>query len=139
MTSDLLPLGKADMGLFLSNLDCVVLANVPAEELSEEQQEMIRANTYDQGCGLVMIGGRESFGAGGYQNTPVEKALPVDCDIKSIKVAGKGGLVLVMHASEADNGNALQKHIARTAIQKRATQEQVRTCSHVQQPNWFKA
>lgn len=118
MTSDVLPLGKADLGVFLSNFDCVVLANVPAEEISEEQQEMLRSNTYDQGCGLVMIGGRESFGAGGYQNTPVEKALPVDCDIKSIKVAGKGGLVLVMHASEAGNGNALQKQIAKLAISK---------------------
>jgi uncharacterized membrane protein len=118
ITSDQLPIGKTDLGVFLSNFDCVVLANVPAEELSDEQQEMIRANTNDQGCGLVMIGGRESFGAGGYQNTPIEKALPVDCDIKSIKVAGKGGLVLIMHASEADNGNALQKQIAKLAISK---------------------
>ena len=106
------------MGVFLSNFDCVVIANVPAEELGDDQQEMIRSNTFDQGCGLVMIGGRESFGAGGYQNTAVEKALPVDCDIKSVKVAGKGGLVLVMHASEADNGNALQKQVAKLAITK---------------------
>ncbi|HEX4588989.1 MAG TPA: VWA domain-containing protein, partial [Gemmataceae bacterium] len=118
ITSDQLPLGKTDLGVFLSNFDCVVLANVPAEEIGDEQQEMIRSNTYDQGCGLVMIGGRESYGAGGYQGTPIEKALPVDCDIKSIKVAGKGGLVLVMHASEADNGNALQKQIAKLAISK---------------------
>ncbi len=118
ITSDQLPIAKTDMGVFLSNFDCVVIANVPAEELGDEQQEMIRSNTYDQGCGLVVIGGRESFGAGGYQGTPVEKALPVDCDIKSIKVAGKGGLVLVMHASEADNGNALQKQIAKLAISK---------------------
>ncbi len=120
-----LPLGKADLGVFLSNFDCVVLANVPAEELSEDQQEMIRSNTYDQGCGLVMIGGRDAYGAGGYQGTPVEKALPVDCDIKSIKVAGKGGLVLIMHASEMDSGNALQKQIAKLAIQKLAPVDMV--------------
>jgi uncharacterized membrane protein len=118
VTSAELPISAADLGVFLSNFDCVVLANVPSDELSDEQQEMIRSNTYDQGCGLVMIGGHESFGAGGYQGTPVEKALPVDCDIKSIKVAGKGGLVLIMHASEADTGNALQKQVAKLAIQK---------------------
>jgi uncharacterized membrane protein len=118
VTSDLLPIGKTDLGVFLSNFDCVVLGNVPAEDISDEQQEMIRANTFDQGCGFVVIGGRESYGAGGYQNTPVEKALPVDCDIKSIKVAGKGGLVLVMHASEMDSGNALQKQIAKLSISK---------------------
>lgn len=117
-TSDLLPIGRSDLAVFLSNFDCVVIANVPAEELTDEQQEVIRANTYDQGCGLVMIGGKESYGAGGYQNTAIEKALPVDCDIKSLKVAGKGGLVLIMHASEMDNGNALQKQIAKLAISK---------------------
>jgi uncharacterized membrane protein len=125
VTSADLPLGKADLGVFLSNFDCVVLANVPADEVSEEQQEMIRSNTYDQGCGLVTIGGRESYGAGGYQGTPVEKALPVDCDIKSIKVTGKGGLVLVMHASEMDMGNALQKQIAKLAISKLAPADMV--------------
>ena len=31
----------------------------------------------------------------------------MDCDIKSLKVAGKGGLVLIMHASEMADGNAL--------------------------------
>ena len=62
----------------------------PADQVSEEQQEVIRSNTHDQGCGLVMIGGPESFGAGGWQNTPVEKALPVDCEIKSLQGARQG-------------------------------------------------
>jgi uncharacterized membrane protein len=136
ITAAELPRSKADLGVFLSNYDCVVLANVPAEEISEDQQEMIRSNTYDQGCGLVMIGGRDSFGAGGYQGTPVEKALPVDCDIKSIKVAGKGGLVLVMHASEADNGNALQKQIAKLAIQKLAPVDMVGMVYHDFTTKW---
>ena len=30
---------KADLGVFLSNFDCVILANVPAEELTDDQQE----------------------------------------------------------------------------------------------------
>jgi uncharacterized membrane protein len=113
-----LPEGKADLGVFLSNYDCVILANVPAEMLTEEQQEMIRSNTGEQGCGLIMIGGPEGFGAGGWQSTPVEKALPVDCDIKSLKIQGKGGLVLIMHASEMENGNRWQKEIAKLAIKK---------------------
>lgn len=113
-----LPSNPANLGLFLSTYDCVVLANVPANDLTDEQMELIRSNTYDQGCGLVMIGGPDSFGAGGFQSTPVEKALPVDCDIQSVKVAGKGGLVLIMHATEAADGNALQKQLAKLAVQK---------------------
>src|SRR5262249_15414683 len=87
--------------------------------------EMVRSNTHDQGCGLVMIGGRDSFGAGGWQGTPVEKALPVDCDIKSFKVQGKGGLVLIMHASEMSDGNRWQKEIAKLAIKKLSPADEV--------------
>jgi uncharacterized membrane protein len=113
-----LPETRADLGVFLSEYDCVILANLPAEMLNEEQQEMIRSNTRDQGCGLVMIGGPDSFGAGGWQGTPVEQALPVDCDIKSFKVQAKGGLVLIMHACELQDGNMWEKIIAKLAIKK---------------------
>ncbi len=106
------------LAVFLSNFDCVVLANVPAERVSEEHQEVLRSNTHDQGCGLVMIGGPDAFGAGGWQKTPVEKALPVDCDIQSLKVQGKAGLVLIMHASEMADGNRWQKKIAKLAVER---------------------
>ncbi len=101
--------GRDKLAVFLSNFDCVILANVAADQVGEEQQEVIRDNTHEQGCGLVMIGGPDGFGAGGWQNTPVEKALPVDSEIKSFKVLGKGGLVLIMHASEMADGNLWQK------------------------------
>ncbi|MBY0523325.1 MAG: VWA domain-containing protein [Gemmataceae bacterium] len=113
-----LPQDKADLGFFLSNYDCVILANTPCEALSDEQQEMLRSNTFDQGCGFIMVGGPESFGAGGWQSTPVEKALPVDCDIKAMKVQGKGGLVLIFHATEMGDGNKWQKEIGKLAINK---------------------
>jgi hypothetical protein len=104
------------LAVFLSNFDCVVLANVPAELIPADQQEVIRSNTHDQGCGLVMIGGPDSFGAGGWQNLPVEQALPVDAEIKSLKVQSKGGLVLIMHACEMADGNVWERKIARLAV-----------------------
>jgi uncharacterized membrane protein len=126
-----LPPEKDKLAVLLSNYDCVILANVPASEvaegnigdnvgasISEAQQEVIRSNTHDQGCGLIMIGGPNGFGAGGWRGTAVEKALPVDCDIKSVEVGGKGGLVLIMHASEIAEGNRWQKIIAKLAVQK---------------------
>jgi len=113
-----LPGDKADLGVFLSNYDCVILANVPADLFTNDQMETIRTQVHDQGCGLVMVGGPDSFGPGGYQQTPVEAALPVDCEIKAKKASGKGGLVLVMHASEMAQGNMWQKRIARLAIER---------------------
>jgi uncharacterized membrane protein len=109
---------RDQLAVFLSNFDSIVLANVAADQVSEEQQEVIRANTHDQGCGLVMIGGPESYGAGGWQKTPIEKALPVDSEIKSLQVLGKGGLVLIMHASEMADGNMWQKKIAKLAVER---------------------
>ncbi len=55
----------------------------------------------------------------------MEKALPVDCDIKSLKVQGKGGLVLIMHASEMADGNRWQKEIAKLAIKKLSPADEV--------------
>src|SRR5262249_29187675 len=116
---------RDQLAVFLSNFDCVILANVSADQVTEEQQEAIRTNTRDQGCGLVMVGGPDSFGAGGWQNTAVEKALPVDSDIKSLKVQGKGGLVLIMHASEMADGNFWQKKIAKLAIERLGPADEV--------------
>jgi hypothetical protein len=113
------------LAVFLSNFDGVVLANVAADQIGEEQQEVLRSNTHEQGCGLVMIGGPAGFGAGGWQNTPVEKALPVDAEIKSLQVLGKGGLVLIMHASEMADGNLWQKKIAKLAVERLGPADEV--------------
>jgi hypothetical protein len=42
----------------------------------------------------------------------------VDCEVKAKKAAGKGGLVLIMHASEMADGNQWQKVIAKLAVQR---------------------
>jgi uncharacterized membrane protein len=60
--------------------DGLVLSNVSALALSKEQMEEIRAFVRDDGGGLVMLGGDESFGLGGYYRTPVEEALPVSME-----------------------------------------------------------
>ena len=49
-------------------------------------------------------------------NTPIEKALPVDMQIKAMKVQGKGALVQIMHATEIPEGNYWMKVIAQEAI-----------------------
>src|SRR5262249_46149070 len=127
LTIEDLPKDKDRLVVLLSNFDCVILANVPADSpdndkpenaLSEEQQEVIRSNTHEQGCGLIVIGGPDSYGAGGGQNTAIEKALPVESEIQAMKMQGKGGLVLIMHASEMADGNVWQKKIAKLAIEK---------------------
>lgn len=112
----------------LQGFDCVVLANVPrasgggdatikeATNFSDDQISMLVRNTEQFGCGLVMIGGQNSFGAGGWTNTELEKAMPVDFQIKNAKVKAVGALVMMMHASEMAQGNHWQKVIGAEAL-----------------------
>ncbi|MBC8873808.1 MAG: VWA domain-containing protein [Planctomycetes bacterium] len=105
--------------------DSVVLANVPRSSgmdvdsvtsFSDQQIKMLVRNTEQFGCGLVMLGGPNSFGAGGWANTELEKALPVDFQIKNSRIRAVGALAMIMHASEMARGNHWQKVISREAI-----------------------
>ncbi|WP_254513045.1 VWA domain-containing protein [Anatilimnocola floriformis] len=108
----------------LQGYDCIVLANVArssggneeAAAFTDEQIAMLVRNTEQFGCGLVMIGGQNSFGAGGWVNTELEKAMPVDFQIKNNKVKAVGALVLLMHACEIPDGNNIQKKVAEASV-----------------------
>lgn len=110
----------------LQPYDTVILANVPKSSgdegdetgagFSDEQIKILVRNTEVMGCGLVMLGGPSSFGAGGWANTELEKAMPLDFTIKSAKVVPKGALAMLMHASELAQGNYWQKVIAQEAL-----------------------
>jgi len=59
----------------------IILNDIAARELSYDTMEDIEKYVRDTAGGLVMIGSPNSFGAGGYLKTPIEKALPVFMDI----------------------------------------------------------
>lgn len=100
----------------LVGYDCIILDNVPAEALGGTRMERIRSLVNDQGVGLVMIGGENSFGAGNYLRTPIEEALPVDMDLKHKKVYPNGALAIILHTCEFADGNAWGKRITNKAI-----------------------
>lgn len=62
----------------LSLFDLLILDNVPAFQLSHAKMETIEKYVRDLGGGLLVIGGSQSYGAGGYYRTPLERVLPVD-------------------------------------------------------------
>jgi len=66
----------------LQKYDGVVLSNVSSLKLTRPQMAQIRDYVRDHGGGLMMIGGEESFGLGGYYRTPIEEALPVTMEVK---------------------------------------------------------
>ena len=62
----------------LSSFDLLVLNNVSAFALSHAKMESIEKYVRDLGGGLWVVGGPQSYGAGGYFRTPLERILPVD-------------------------------------------------------------
>ena len=66
----------------LQKYDGFVLSNVSSLKLTEPQMGHIRDYVRDHGGGLIMLGGEESFGLGGYYRTPIEEALPVTMEVK---------------------------------------------------------
>lgn len=103
--------------------DCIVLANIARGFLGEQQMAVIESCVKDQGAGLVMIGGDQSFGGGDYLNTPIERALPVSMELKNQKIMPSGALVIVLHTCEFGDGNAWGKKIAKAAINVLAAQD----------------
>jgi hypothetical protein len=53
-----------------------VLSDLQAEYLTPNQQKLL-ADAVKAGAGFMMLGGRSSFGAGGWAGTPIESILPV--------------------------------------------------------------
>lgn len=93
----------------LQAFDAVILGDVPRDQFTDEQIAMLARNTQQMGCGLVMLGGPNSFGAGGWNATEVEEAMPVDFQIKAAKVVPRGALALVIDRSGSMDGEKLEK------------------------------
>lgn len=96
--------------------DCVIFVNVPAETFDPVQFRSLKSAVYNQGTGFLMVGGKNSFGPGGYNKTDIEEILPVSMDITNKKVLPKGALAIILHTCEFPDGNTWAKRIAKAAI-----------------------
>ena len=56
--------------------DVIILGDLDSSFLAKPQQSAIE-QAVSEGAGLLMIGGQNNFGPGGYKDSPIEKALPV--------------------------------------------------------------
>lgn len=107
----------------LQRYDSIILSNVAADRMSTAQMQMIERAVHDLGLGLIMIGGENAFGAGGYIDTPIELALPVSMDIKQKKMLPNGALVIVLHTCEMPNGNTWAREISLASLNVLASQD----------------
>jgi Mg-chelatase subunit ChlD len=77
----------------------VILDDVPAFALSQQQQIALRDYVRIGGGGVIAVGGTQSFGIGGYAGTPLEELLPVSMDVRHRLAVPSMAIVLVLDAS----------------------------------------
>ena len=105
----------------LLTYDSIVLVDVSRLRLTTPQLGALQQYVRDFGRGLVMIGGPKSYGAGGYQDTPIEETLPVDMGVKDqqkqpdvalVVVIDKSGSMDACHCNTFDRGSGLSAGMA---------------------------
>jgi Mg-chelatase subunit ChlD len=99
----------------LQAYDAVVLDDVPrgAGGLTDAQGAALASYVHDTGGGLAVVGGPNSFGAGGWAGSRLAEVFPVDCNVPASRVMPAGALVLVLDCSgsmsEGVQGSAAPK------------------------------
>ena len=128
ITLDQFPANLVEM----QSYDAIVLSNVPAGAggLTDQQDKMIASYVRDMGGGLLVIGGPDTLGAGGWQGRELEKILPVDMDIPAQRQVGKGALVLIMHSCEMPQGNYWGEQCALKASQTLSEKDEIGVVSY---------
>jgi Ca-activated chloride channel homolog len=97
----------------LTDYDSIVLVDVPKVRLPDKAMAALQVYVRDLGRGLVVIGGPETYGAGGFANTPLEATLPVDMgvrdkqkqpDVALVVVIDKSGSMAACHCNSFGSG-----------------------------------
>jgi uncharacterized membrane protein len=89
----------------LGSYDAIVMMNQPAANFSRMAMDQLRQYVHDAGGGLVMLGGPNSFGAGGWINSPLEDALPIRLDPPQKRQLPRGAIAIVIDTSGSMGGN----------------------------------
>ena len=60
-----------------NTMDIIILDNIQASEISPYITKNMLTAVHKNGTGLIVLGGPDSFGSGGYRHSDLEQALPV--------------------------------------------------------------
>lgn len=82
--------------------DVYILGDVPANYLTTRQQQSLLA-AVQAGAGLIMLGGKDSFGDGGWSASPVASILPTFVRPGDGQIEPQGGLRVVPNLAGLDS------------------------------------
>lgn len=100
----------------LVQYSAVVLADVPAAALGSTRMQILQSFVRDLGHGLVVSGGQNSYGVGGYAGTPLEQTLPVRMDIPQHKETPSIAVILIIESLEAPLPVNISKEAAKGVV-----------------------
>ncbi|MEE2682054.1 MAG: glutamine amidotransferase [Planctomycetota bacterium] len=116
--SDLLPPDALDQGTALLNgYDAIILCNLPRWAVSNTADTALHSYVHDLGGGLMMVGGDQSFGAGGWIDSQTAEVLPVRLDPPQQRQMVRGALALIIHSTEMPRANYWAQQTAIAAIE----------------------
>jgi len=107
-----LPRSAADLAAYQS----VVLVNIPADSLGAEGMALLQTATRDLGTGLVVIGGSDAYGPGGYAGTALEAMLPVQIELPQNMQKPPVAVMLVLETTESSQGDQVLRGAADAVI-----------------------
>ncbi len=95
----------------LMGYDAIVLDDVSGPSLTLDQMKTLQSYVRDQGKGLLVVGGRSSYGLGDYVGGTLEDVLPVSSEAPLTRDRGDMALVLLVDKSGSmdDDSNGVTK------------------------------
>lgn len=88
--------------------DSILFNNVSGDSLGQSKMDAIETAVRSYGIGFMMSGGDQSFGLGGYFDTPIEQALPVSMELEGKREIPELGLILVIDRSGSMSGSKIE-------------------------------
>ncbi len=106
-------------GGLLRDVDLLVMADVPVKDLSEESQDVVM-DWVENGGGLLVSGGKNAFGPGGYAESDLGKVMPLRFPQKKEARDPATALAVIIDTSGSMGyeGVSLAKEVARLALKR---------------------